>query len=387
MRFKTSYISYIIAIIALAFSVPCHIMAKETFTVIIDPGHGGKDFGARGAKAAEKDIVLAVGKKLGDKIKDAFNDDEVKVIFTRDADFFVTLQRRAEIANKAKGHLFISIHANSVDKKNRNRKTIQGASVYTLGVNRTAQNLAVAKRENAVMVLENDYSTTYQGFDPNSEESYIIFEMEQNQHMEQSLGFAALAQKELVATAGRADKKVRQAGFWVLHATSMPAVLVELDFICNPTQEAFMASSKGQEKFAKALFNAFKAYKKAHDSSSSLAYASYTPDLSEAPDDEPLPDDSMTDEEPTEETEAVAAPDTDAITYHVQFATSSKPLDKKNKSIKNLSDVSYYRDGALYKYICGRFTSPDDAKRMLAKVKKNFPDAFIIRMKNGKRLK
>ena len=224
--FRFLMCSFAVAVMAVAGTV---CASAREFVVVIDPGHGGKDHGAVGRKAKEKDIVLAVGKAFGRKIKDAYGrNDEVKVVYTRDDDTFVTLQGRADIANKAKGDLFVSIHANSVDKRTRGRDKIHGASVYTLGVNRAARNLEVAQRENAVMVLEPDYTTTYAGFDPNSAESYIIFEMEQNRHMVQSLNFAAKAQRELVKTAGRGDKNVRQAGFWVLHATSMPSVLVEL---------------------------------------------------------------------------------------------------------------------------------------------------------------
>lgn len=196
--------------------------------------------------------------------------DDVKVVYTRDGDYFKELQERAEIANKAHGDLFISIHTNSVDKKNKRRTTIKGAATYTLGLHRSAENLAVAKRENSVMMLEDDFSTTYCGFDPNSTESYIIFELSQNQHMEQSIDFASKVQAEMVTTAGRQDNGVRQAGFWVLAKTGMPAVLIELEFICNPTSEAFLASENGQTKFAKSIFNAFKSYKLSYDRKSGV---------------------------------------------------------------------------------------------------------------------
>lgn len=234
--------------------------AEEKFTVVIDAGHGGGDTGAVGIITREKDINLAVATKLGKLIEDNFKD--VKVVYTRRNDTFVTLQGRADIANKAGGDLFISIHANSIDKKARNYRTVAGASVYTLGFRRTEENLAVAMRENSVMKLEADYSTVYEGFDPSSTESYIIFEMSRNKHVEQSVAAAQAIQQELVATAGRRDRGVRQANFWVLFKTSMPAVLVELDFICNPVQEKYMASNKGREKMAQAIFNGFREYKR-----------------------------------------------------------------------------------------------------------------------------
>lgn len=240
-------------------AAPSGAAKKHVFTVVIDPGHGGHDVGCKGAVTNEKTIVLKVAKTLGQKIKNKYG-DKVKVVYTRDTDRYLTLQQRADKANGVRGDLFISIHVNSVDKKSRNRRTVHGASVYTLGLHKSSNNLKVAMRENSVMELEPDYTTRYQGFDPNSTESYIIFELNQNRHVNQSIEFAALAQHELVTTASRADMDVRQAGFWVLWATSMPAVLVELDFICNPTQEKFLHSSQGQNKCAEALFRAFNKY-------------------------------------------------------------------------------------------------------------------------------
>ncbi len=233
--------------------------ADAPFTVVLDPGHGGHDPGCEGKLTNEKTIVLDVAKRLGKMITDEYG-DKVRVVYTRDNDRFITLADRARKANEAKGDLFISIHVNSVDRKSRNRTTVQGTSVYTCGLHRSESNLRVAMRENAVMELEPDFTASYQGFDPESSESYIMFEFLQGKHLEQSIEFASLAQERLIADAGRADKDVRQAGFWVLWATSMPSVLVELDFICNPTQERFLNSADGRKQCASALFNAFKAY-------------------------------------------------------------------------------------------------------------------------------
>lgn len=231
---------------------------KTDFTVIIDPGHGGSDAGAVDNNVKEKDINLGVAKKLAEKIKKEMKD--VKVVMTRDNDSFITLQKRAEIANDNKGNLFISIHTNSVDKSNPNRRSIAGSSVYALGLHKDQNNLRVAQRENSVIELEKDFQQKYKGFDPSKDESYIIFEMAQKKNLGQSLKFADMAQKSLVKEAGRGDRGVKQAGFWVLWATSMPAVLVELDFICNPNSAIYMASDKGQQKLADALFKAFEKY-------------------------------------------------------------------------------------------------------------------------------
>ncbi len=237
--------------------------AKDApFTVVIDAGHGGKDVGAKGKKTNEKSVNLDVALALGRLIEKEYGKKEVKVVYTRDGDYFVTLQGRCDKANKANGNLFISIHCNSVDEKSPRRNTVNGASVYTLGLGRSKENLEVAKRENSVMMLEPDYTTTYSDFDPNSAESYIVFEMTQNRHLNQSIKFAALTQKQLVSNAGRADKGIRQDIFWVLVHTGMPAVLIELDFICNPTVEKFMMSDKGVDKMATSIFNAFCDYYK-----------------------------------------------------------------------------------------------------------------------------
>ncbi|MCM1337083.1 MAG: N-acetylmuramoyl-L-alanine amidase [Candidatus Amulumruptor caecigallinarius] len=234
--------------------------AGKPFVVVIDAGHGGKDTGATGEYGREKDINLAVALKAGEMISEAFDKDEVKVVYTRSKDVFVPLQNRCDIANRAGGDLFISVHVNSVDAKSPRRNTVEGASVYTLGLGRSKENLEVAKRENSVMTLEPDYSTRYQGFDPNSAESYIMFEMTANHHMDRSIRFASMVQKELVGTAGRVDKGVRQDIFWVLVHTGMPAVLIELDFICNPRSEEFLTSKKGTRRLAEAITNAFTDY-------------------------------------------------------------------------------------------------------------------------------
>lgn len=251
-----SYKALLMLFAAIVISM-CKLTAGA-FVVVIDAGHGGNDPGCVGAVAKEKDITLDVALKLAERINSSL--PGVKAILTRDTDRFLTLQQRADVANNAKGDLFISIHVNSVDRKSAGRERVCGASVYTLGLSKSKNNLTVAMRENSVMELEKDYTRKYRGFDPNSSESYIIFELNQDANMKQSISFAQLAQRHLVKDAGRFDKGVRQDGFWVLWATSMPAVLVELDFICNPTQEKFLNSKEGRTKCVDALFNALKEY-------------------------------------------------------------------------------------------------------------------------------
>jgi N-acetylmuramoyl-L-alanine amidase len=364
------------------FTTPC--ASAKDFVVVIDPGHGGKDFGCIGDITNEKSIVLSVGKLLGSKILSKY--DDVKVVYTRNTDRYLTLQERANVANKAGGDLFISIHINSVDKSSAGRESVHGASVYALGLHRSGSNLEVAKRENSVIALEKDYTTTYKGFDPNSSESYIIFELNQNQHMQQSLNFADRAQRQLVKTAGRANKNVRQAGFWVLWATSMPAVLVELDFICNPTSEKFLASSDGQDKCATALFNAFSEYKEYynHQLDSSIGK---TPSnkQSSASIQQPEPEtvEPAVESKPKKTTKA----DDNEVVYKIQFLTSGKKLKDDSAQFKGLDPVETYYENGTHKYTYGTTTSLNEAKKMLSEVKKQFPEAFIIKMQNGKRIK
>lgn len=358
------------------------------FTIVIDPGHGGKDFGATGATAREKDINLAVALLLGDLIEK--NMDDVDIVFTRKNDTFVTLQGRADIANKAEGDLFVSIHTNSVDKKNRNRANISGASVYTLGLRRFEDNLEVAKRENAVMMLESDYTTTYQGFDPNSTESYIMFEMNQSKHLDHSIMAAQDIQNELISTANRMDRGVRQAVFWVLVKTSMPAILVELDFICNPVQEKYMSSKKGQQELAEAIFRGFKAYKASADHErSGMAQNKKKPrkpktnPTKENKIDSPQPDrpaDSG-DNGPTQQ------PSENVIIYKVQFLTAAHVLSNNDRELKGLKGAEYYIDGKMVKYTYGSTPSLEEANKILKEIKNKFPDAFVIKTMDGKRVK
>ncbi len=232
----------------------------QAYTVVIDAGHGGRDAGALGLRGTrEKNVNLKVALALGKLIRR--NHPEVKVMYTRSTDTFVGLEQRARIAVRAKADLFISIHTNST-AAGRKGTTARGTETYTLGMHRAADNLAVAKRENSVITLESDYEQRYEGFDPNSSESYIIFEFMQDRYMESSVKLARLIQRQFVATARRADKGVHQAGFLVLRQVSMPSVLVELGFINNRQEEKYLASSSGQAQLAQSIYNAFRTYYK-----------------------------------------------------------------------------------------------------------------------------
>ena len=223
--------------------------------IVIDPGHGGKDPGAVVGIAKEKDIVLDIALKLGEQIKAKFPDS--KVIYTRDKDIFVPLYKRASIANRNDADVFISIHANYVDKK-----SVQGTETFVLGQHRSKDNLEVAKKENAVILLEDDYTTAYEDFDPNSDESYIMFELIQSEYLEQSVMFASEIQNQFKNRANRLDRSVKQAGFLVLRQTTMPSVLIEAGFLSHAGERSYLLNSAGRSKLADAIFTAFTDYKK-----------------------------------------------------------------------------------------------------------------------------
>ncbi len=259
---RLNIILVVALIICEALFSPFETKAKERaedFTVVIDAGHGGKDAGATDNGAKEKDITLGVALQLESIIKKKMK--SAQVVMTRKNDSYLTLQERADKANKAKGDLFISIHTNSVDKSNKNRKTVSGSSVYALGLHKDDNNMRVAQRENSVIELESNFEQKYSGFDPSKDESYIIFEMAQKKNLSKSIKFAEDVQNELVGI-GRGNRGVHQAGFWVLWATSMPSVLIELDFICNPGAAKYMTSEKGQKELASAIFKAIEKYEK-----------------------------------------------------------------------------------------------------------------------------
>lgn len=371
------YIFYTFIFISTVF--PLSLTAKE-FTVVLDAGHGGRDYGAVGKTSNEKTINLAVAKKVGQMIADTYDPTDTKVVYTRSTDVFIPLNDRAKIANKAKGDLFISIHVNSVDKRSKNRLSVTGAEVYTLGLHKTEENLAVAKRENSVMALESDFTETYNGFDPNSVESYIIFELSQSRHLNQSISLAVDLEEELTTTASRANKGVKQAGFWVLWATSMPSVLVELDFICNPDAERFISSEAGQQKLAKAIFNAFRKFRESQRPATDkprFARHAVNGDTTQ-------PADKAIGKESTSTSESNEVP---AEEYRIQILASDTPLSTSGRDFKGLEEVSEYTDGGMYKYTHGSFRSQAEAAKRLPDIRKKFPQAFIIKMINGVRVK
>lgn len=360
---RTRHILRLLLLFALLLPGTLRSEAKE-FVIVIDAGHGGKDGGALGQCSNEKTINLTVAKKLASLIKKEMMD--ARTVLTRDKDVFVTLQGRADIANRAGADIFISIHANSVDKKNKNRAQINGASVYTLGLKKSDTNLAVAMRENSVMKLETDYSTTYHGFDPSSAESYIMFEMMQHNNLDQSITLAQDIQRQLVKTASRKNNGVRQAPFWVLVSTGMPAVLVELDFISNPEAEKFMTSESGSTALAKAIFNGIRQYR------GGVSSVDPAPEHKKAPEHETVAEETTSDS---------------PIIYKIQFLSAPRELQASDSRLKGIDNVEHYRDGKVVKYTSGAFLTQSEAGKELPKIKKKYPDAFIIKTRDGKRIK
>jgi N-acetylmuramoyl-L-alanine amidase len=337
---------------------------SQAFTVVLDPGHGGKDPGALGAVSKEKDVVLSVAKKLGQKIN--ANHSDVNVVYTRTTDKFIPLIERPRIANKANAQLFISLHCNALDRR---KKSPQGVETYILGLHRSQDNLEVAKRENSVIVYEDNYETKYQGFDPKEPESYIIFEFMSNKFLEQSLNFASLTQHELINGAKRTNRNVRQAGFLVLRETGMPSVLIELGYISNREEEKYMNSAHGQNALVNSIYTAFIQYKKEYDKKNRYF---------------------LSDTNTTTETKAYesATIDNDSeVEYKIQFLIASKQYNANARAFKGLNPVEYYKDGNVYKYTHGSYKNEQEALSQLNKVKAKFKDAFIVEFKNGRRIK
>lgn len=335
---------------------------NDRFIVVIDPGHGGNDPGAIGTRGKEKNINLNVARKLGRLIEDNCND--TKVVYTRKSDIFVPLHRRAEIANNAKANLFISIHTNAVAKKN---SYVKGTETYTLGLHRTEENLEVAKKENSVILIEDDYKQRYAGFNPNSSESYIIFEFMQDKNMSQSVNFATLIQQNFKSY-NRIDKGVHQAGFLVLRETSMPSVLIELGYISNPSEETYLLSDKGTTDLANAIYRAFINYK---GNSSKIKPTTVTSNTRQ--------EITTPKEEETKETSK--------IKFKIQILASDRVLPQNSRQFKGLNPVSWYKENGLIKYT---YTEDEDYNKIL-KIKRKivdpkFKDAFIIAFKNDTKI-
>ena len=335
---------------------------KKITSVVIDAGHGGKDPGAVGKKSKEKDITLKVAKMTGDYIKQ--NCPDVKVIYTRSSDVFVSLLRRAQIANENKADLFISIHCNA-----NSSPQPYGVETFVMGEHRNAANLEVAKKENASILYEENAQSDYGGFDPNSPEAYIMLNFFQSEYKSASLDLAERIQNQMVKRVGRKDRGVQQAGFLVLYKTAMPSVLVEIGFISNPNEENFISSSEGQTYLASAIYRAFRDYKNAYDKENMAEGPAY--ENISAP----------------QSVVADKAVDADKIVYKIQIESRSKKVDNASQHYKGLNDIDYYEHNGQYKYTTGSFYTKAEADEYCKSVRtKGYATAFVISFKNGTRI-
>jgi N-acetylmuramoyl-L-alanine amidase len=372
LKYKRCNVKNLVLVLIFSFSIFPIAQAiddnSKLKTVVIDPGHGGQDPGALGLKSKEKDIVLGIGLKLGKLMNE--NQKEVKVIFTRHEDVFIPLHERAEIANKNNADLFISIHANA----NRNH-AVYGVETYAMGLHKNENNLEVAKKENAAITFEKDYTSHYEGYDPNSAESFIIFSLMQNTYLEQSLEFAGFVEDKFEKNANRTNRGIKQAGFLVLWKTAMPSVLIETGFVTNPEEEKFLCSEEGQEKIALAIYKAFASYKSQIDSKSVFKQQVFKND-----------DSSLKKEDSN-----ISKSEIDTlVSYKVQLLTSSRPLksnapDFKNcKKIKGFVKVEEFHTPAGYKYTLGDSKDYKEIVNFNKEVKKFYHNAFVVAVKNGK---
>lgn len=334
---------------------------KGIRTVVIDAGHGGKDPGAVGKRAKEKDIALSIALKVGRYIEE--NVPDVKVVYTRKKDVYVELMDRAEIANKAEADLFISIHVNAIS-----RPSASGTLTLVLGQHRAGENFDVAVRENSVILLEEDYETRYEGFDPQSAESYIMFSLMQKTYFKQSIEFGDFVQDQFRDRAGRKDLGVREQGLLVLAQTAMPGVLVETGFITNEEEEKYLMSTYGQEIIASAIYRGFKEYKEEIDRRSKLTVV--------------IPDASPKVEATSPENQLIIEPD--QTVFSIQVASSKNKISTDPSSFKGHQGVRVISDGRWYKYLIGRELSYYTALDKCNAVKVDFPDAFVVASKNDK---
>jgi N-acetylmuramoyl-L-alanine amidase len=332
---------------------------KESYVIVIDPGHGGKDPGAIGSNCLEKNITLAIAIKTGDFIEQ--NLKNVKVVYTRKTDAFVDLDVRSDIANKNDADLFISIHANRVDVPN-----VYGTETYVMGHSKDQANLDVAIKENQVILLENDYSTKYEGFDPKSPESYVMFTLMQNIYLKQSTELASMIQTQYKDQIGRYDRGVKQAGFWVLYKTKMPSVLTETGFISNPSEEKFINSKQGQDNIAASIFRACKEY------IDQIAKKSITPSI--AKEDKNIDSDSL----------KLSDDIKGKIVFMVQVATSTKKIEIKPANFRNIRDIVKISSGNKIRYATGIFTEYNKAVAYRKQLEGIYPDAFVIAVKDNK---
>lgn len=352
----------------------------KSFKVVIDAGHGGGDSGCLGSMTKEKDVNLSTALKLGKLISD--NCPEVQVIYTRKTDVFVELYRRAEIANNNHADLFISIHCNASENHAGN-----GVETFVMGLAKSEANQAVARKENAAMLMEKNYQNNYDGFNPTSPESNIIFSLYSSAYLNKSIVLAEKVQKNLLTASNLTDRGVKQAGYWVLYKVAMPSILVELGFLSNMKDEEYLAKPYNQDREAIAIYNAFADYLTVVNGSKhnhlplekARPQEPEQPTPSSKPDTTPAPVAHNTADTTVSTTTATPdATNIPQVCFKIQFLTSPTKLTTSDKRLQDLPNVSCYQEGGLWKYTAGNETNYLSALEILNLVKSKYADAFLI---------
>ena len=337
---------------------------KKQYTVVVDAGHGGRDPGGIANGYKEKDVALKVALLLGKQLSKG---EEIKIVYTRTTDVFLGLWRRGKIANKAKADLFVSIHCNTVNTPNA-----YGTETFVLGLHANKQNLEVAKKENAVILLEEDYKERYQGFDPNSPESVIGLTLMQEENLDKSLALATEVQKNFTKNLKRRNRGVKQAGFVVLHQTYMPSILVELGFLSNKKEGRYLSSKKGQQELAAQIAKAIEKYFKQLKLNTVSA------------DDVVVVNEQQ--DEVIEDT-VIVEDEKEDVLFKIQIASSKKRIKTKSYNFKGLKDVERVKVGKYYKYYYGHSSDYQQTKKAFSKAKKKgYSSAFIVAFKNGEKV-
>ena len=388
MKLKQTHIVLSLAILLYATCFSASSQDKKgslgLSVICLDPGHGGNDPGCvsrDGTKIREKDIVLSVGLKVKKLLGECYPD--LKVVMTRSDDTFIPLGNRADIANKAGAGLFISIHVNAVDpKKNKNYKSVNGFSIHTLGQSRTgadlySSNMELCKRENSVILMEDDYSTTYQGFDPNDPESYIIFNLMQNANLVQSLLFADDLARSLSAGPVKKSRGISQDPFLVLWKTTMPAVLIECGFITSPSDLEKMKSSSGQDEIARRIVEAIVRFKTRYDESLNIPVTKPVISGSNASD-----EGSSVKQEPEKAVSGTDAAEEGTV-YGTQVLATGRQMESGDSFFRGYKPM-VIPAGNVFKYIIGTSADAAKAKEEYRKIKKLFPDSFMVIVEEGK---
>ncbi len=363
-------------LVAFLFLAAGMYAANQRFTLVIDAGHGGHDAGALGAKSKEKNINLNVALAFGRYVER--NMPDVRVIYTRTTDVFIPLHERANIANKTNADLFISVHTNALPAG----KIARGFETYSLGMHRAKDNLDVAMRENSVISMEKGYQQTYQGFDPKSSESYIIFEFIQGKNMERSVEIARSIQNSVCQNANRPDKGVHQAGFLVLRETSMPSCLIELGFITTPDEENLLNDESRIDDIAKAIYEGFAKYKNKYDKRVTIPYRSQASEGNDIP--SIVPDSYKRTVAPVKK-QTPASVKSDAPIFKVQILVSSRVLRKGDAHFKGEENYDSYQESGMVKYTIGASANYNEIYQLRKSLLDKFPEAFIIAFKNGKK--